>query len=73
MVFLYERIISDDHPALKILHDLETTAYYVGSSSSSSWLSRFIIQSILRWADTLTPSWDCHLKVVRPIYCVSLF
>ena len=66
MVLLHERIFSDDHPAVDFFHDLETTAYYLNESSSSR-LSRLIIESILRWADHLI------LEVVRPMYCGFTF
>ena len=54
-VFLYEQNISDDHPAVEILHDLETTAYFVDENWSVYILrlARLIIQAILRWADML--------------------
>ena len=60
-VFLYAQNISDDHPALEILHDLETTAYYANENSSGHilWLARCIIQAILRWASML----NSRLKV----------
>jgi hypothetical protein len=43
--------MSDDHPALEILHDLETTAYYVDINSAGyiHTLARCIIKAILRW------------------------
>ena len=70
MVFLdvHARNISDDHPAVAILRDLETAVYYVDDSSSGS-LARCIIQVILRWVDML----NSHLKVVRPMYCGFTF
>ena len=68
-VFLHARIILDNHPAVKLFHDLETTAYYI-VKSLSSWMSQFIIQCILRWADNLIR--NSHLKV-RPIYCGLIF
>jgi hypothetical protein len=51
--------ISDDHPAVEFLNDLETTAYYVDENSSGYILVRRIIHPILRWANLL----NCRLKV----------
>jgi hypothetical protein len=64
MVFLYAQKISDDHPAVEILHDLETTAYYVDNNPSGHILrlARCIIQAILRWTDML----NCRLKIGAP-------
>jgi hypothetical protein len=62
--FLYAQNISDDHPAVEILRDLEITAYYVDENSSGYNLARRIIQVILRWADML----NCRLKVDMPYY-----
>jgi len=61
-IFLYARNISDDHPAVEILHDLETTAYYVDKNSSDFvlMLARCIIRAILRWTNML----NCCLKGV---------
>jgi len=76
-VFLYARNISDHHPAVEILRDLEscveTTAYYVDKNSSGYILALCIIQVILKWGNMLI----CHLKVGAG-YCalctvVSLF
>ena len=61
-VFLYAQNISDDHPAVGILRDLETTAYYVDEDMSGHILMRRIIQAILKWADML----NCCLKVGVP-------
>ena len=61
-VFLYGQNISDDYPTVEILHDLETTAYYVDENSSSHILARHIIQAILRWANML----NCDPKVGAP-------
>ena len=44
--------ISDNHPALEILHDLENTAYYVDKTSGNI-LAQHIIQAILRWAEMM--------------------
>ena len=62
--FLYAQNISDDHPAVEILHDLETTTYHVDKILSGYILrlARWIIQVILRWANMLY----CRLKVGRP-------
>ena len=67
---LYDQNISDDHPALEFLHDLETTAYYVDINSAGyiCTLARFVIEAILRWANML----NCRLKVGAPsamYYC----
>ena len=59
-IFLSARNITDDHPALEILHDMETTAYFVDENSSA--LRRHIIQVILRWLSML----NSHLKVGAP-------
>ena len=59
MVFLNAQNIYDDHPALEILHVLETATYYVDENFSDHILSRCVIQVILRWADML----NCRLKV----------
>ena len=70
-VYYYLQNISDEHPALEILHDLETTAYRVDESlsdASASRLARCIIQDILRWTNIL----DCHLKVGVP-YVLCFF
>ena len=67
--FLYAQNI-DDHPAVEILHDLETITYYV-DENMSYWMAqvaRDIIHAILRWADML----NCRLKV-RLYTLVSLF
>ena len=63
--------ISDDHPAEQILHDLESTAYYVGENSLSyiRKLARGIIHVILRWAEMHC----CRLKVGAPyVLCFHL-
>ena len=59
--FFCAQNISDDHPAVAILHDLETTTYYVdkNSSDSSYMLARTIIQTILKWTNML----NSRLKV----------
>jgi hypothetical protein len=64
MGFLYTQKISDDHVVVEILHDLETTAYYVDENSPGFvlMLARCIIRAILRWANML----NCHLKVGAP-------
>ena len=59
-MFQYEQNISDDHPAVAILHGLETTAYYVEGSGYT--LGRCIIRAILIWAYIL----KCRLKVGAP-------
>ena len=63
-VFLYAQKIPDDHPAVEIIHDLETTAYSVDENWSVYILrlARRIIQTILRWANML----NCRLKVGPP-------
>ena len=63
-VFLSAQNISDDHPAVEILRDLETTAYCVNENSSSYvlWLAGCIMQVTLRWANML----NCRLKVAAP-------
>jgi hypothetical protein len=58
---VHARNISDDHPAVEILHDLETTAYYVDESKSGR-LARSIVHVILRWTDML----NCRLTVGGP-------
>ena len=60
----------DDHPALNIIRDLETRAYYVDKSLSSP-LSRFIIRTVLRWAENVI--YDSDLKVVHQCTMVLLF
>jgi hypothetical protein len=67
-VFLYGQNISDDHPAVEILHDLETSAYHVDKNSSGYILrlARCIIKVILRWANML----NCRLKVATPYHDV---
>jgi hypothetical protein len=68
--FLHVRNIPDDHPAVEILHDLETTAYHVDESLSGYIIMRRIIQAILKWADML----NCRLKVCYALCTVvSLF
>ena len=52
MVFLYPQYISDDHPAVEILHVMETTAYYADKNSGYA-LRQYIIRDILRWANTI--------------------
>jgi hypothetical protein len=56
--------VSDDHPAVEILHDLEMTAYYVDENSSGYILrlARSIIDAILSWANML----NCRLEVGAP-------
>ena len=68
--FYYARNISDYHrdPAVQILHDLETKAYYVDENMLGYILARTFIKAILRWADML----NCHLKV-RCMYCGLAF
>ena len=63
-IFFSGQDISDNHPAVEILHDLETISYYVDKNSSDYVLrlARYIIQAILRWADML----NCRLKVGTP-------
>ena len=60
-VFLHAQNISEDHPALEILHDLETTSFSVDKNLSFSTLemAQRIIHVILRWTDML----NCRLKV----------
>ena len=60
-VFLNAQNISGDHPALEILHDLETITYYIDESLSDR-LSRHIVQDILRWANMQ----NCSVKVGAP-------
>ena len=69
MDFLHPQKISDDHPAIELLHGLETTAYHVVKSSSGYPLVRCIIYAILRWANMLKR----HLKVGALYGLVSLF
>jgi hypothetical protein len=59
MGFFHAQNISIEQPA--ILHDLETTAYYVDKHSSGYILARRIIFTILKWANMLPV--NCHLKV----------
>ena len=71
-VFLHSKNISDDHPALEMLHDLETTTYY----NLPVKLEQCITQAILRWADyyikysdvqvTLTWGQKGHVRKVSP-------
>ena len=61
--FFSARNISDDHPAVEIIYDLETKAYCVDENSSEYYiLKRYIIQAILRWLNIL----NCRLKVGAP-------
>ena len=55
MVFFHSQNISADHPAVEILHDLETTSYCVDKKSSGYILRlvRCVIQTILKWANML--------------------
>jgi hypothetical protein len=53
MVFLHAQNISDDHPAVEFLHELESTAYFVDKNLSGYILARCIIQAILGWANML--------------------
>ena len=48
--FLDGQNASDDHPALELLHYLETTAY---KNLSRSKLGQHVIYSILRWENML--------------------
>ena len=65
-VFLYAQNISDDHPAVEILHDLESTVYY----NLPVRLARCIIQAILMWANML----NYRLEVGAPaLLVVSIF
>ena len=70
MDFLHLQNISDDHPAVKILHDLETTSY----DRQGCWsahilrLDTSVFQVILRWADML----NRRLKV-GATYCSFTF
>ena len=68
--FLHAQNISDNHPAVEILCDMEITAYYVDKNSSVYILrlARCIILDILRWADMLN---SC-LKVCAP-YLLWIF
>ena len=69
-VSLSARNISDDHPAVQILHDLETTTYYVDENWSGNNMARCIIQAILKWTNMLY----CCLKVTVPyVYCGFTF
>ena len=64
-VFLDAQDISDEHPAIEILHDLETLTYSVDKDSPFfifMQAQHIIIHVILRWADML----NCHLKVGVP-------
>ena len=65
---LYARNISDDHPAVQILHDLETKSYYVDEDMPGYILARQFIGTILRWAGML----GCRL-MVRCMYCGFAF
>ena len=67
-VFRDGQNFSDDHPAVEILHHLETAAYYVDGKLSDE-LTRYIIQAILRWADMLYS----RLKVGAPYVLWFLF
>ena len=59
--------ISDDHPAVEILRDLENTAYYIYKNLSGYIfrLARCIIQTVLRWANMLNSGLEVG---VRPMY-----
>ena len=48
--FLYEQNISDEHPALELLHYMETTAY---NNLSGFILGQHLMYSILRWENML--------------------
>ena len=61
-VFLNARNIPEDHPAVEILKDMETTAYYVDRNSSGYILAQHIFQAILGWKDML----NHYLKVGAP-------
>ena len=61
-VFIHGKNIPDDHPAVEILRDLETTAYHVDENVSGYIIMRRIIQAILKWADML----NYRLKVGTP-------
>ena len=56
---LYTRNISDDHPVVQILHDLETKAYHVDENIPGHIDARYFIKIVLGWADML----NCRLKV----------
>ena len=74
-ILLRAQNISDNHPAVELLHDLETTAYYVDknlSGYSNRMLVRFIIQasSILKWTNTML---NYRLKVPQWVPYVLWF
>ena len=70
-IFLHGGSIPDDHPAVEVLRDLETTAYHVDENVTGYIIMRRIIQAILKWADML----NCRLKVGTPYvsYCSFAF
>ena len=55
MDFLHVQNISDDHPAVQVLHELEAKAYYVDINLSHHTLALVLrtFQDILRWANML--------------------
>ena len=63
-VFLCAQNISDNHPAVEFLHDLETTTYNVDKNLSGyiQLQAQHVILAILRWADMVI----CRLKVGAP-------
>ena len=65
MDFLYPQYISNDHPAMDFLHNLETKSYYVDKDSLGVTLGGCIMKAILRWANML----KCHMKVCSSMYC----
>ena len=69
--FLNAQNISDDHPAVEFLRDLEATAYYLDKKLLGQKLSlaRPTFLAILKWADIL----HCLLKVGAPGPLLSIF
>ena len=62
--FFNAQNISNDHPAVEFLRDLEATPYYFDENflGRKIHLAQHIFQAILRWANKL----KCHLKVSAP-------
>ena len=66
--FPYDQNISDDHPSIDFLRDLETIVYSVEENSSGYILARrtSAIRAILRWADMM----NSRLRVGAPYVLV---
>ena len=62
-VFLYEQNMSDDHPVVRILHGLETTAYGIDNIPRALYYLGF-----LRWVNML----NCRLKYILWFFLTRL-